>query len=652
MRVPLIHIPVEQAVGWLLLLLLACLVGCSQAPATDPATENAADIGTADAAPHRQATELDGAALYADNCAACHEDAEQNRAQPLENLALMDPAQIAFAMSNGIMQSQAEDLSIGEQLQITTFIAGERVAWSADPAAYCAAVSAAAETPEMDLTPRFSRWAVDADATATLPEGASSIRADNIGSLELAWVFGLPNVANARSQPVLSEDTLFVAATSGHLFALDRLTGCIHWHRALPAPPRTALTLGEVNGTTALFFGDMEAHVNAVSARDGVTLWRHDASIAEHTMLTGAIIQHDQRLIVPASLYETGLASNPDYECCVSHGGVIALSAATGERLWTTPMTEPATSQGETKNGTRSWGPSGVPVWSTPTIDAERGLIYVGTGQNASLPATAYSDSVVALRLDSGEIDWHFQAIAGDAYNLACDQNPPGPNCPKWRGPDHDIGAAVVIARDSEGRTRLIVGQKSGDVYALDPDQRGALLWQQRVGAGSALGGIHWGLAVADGVVFAPVADPPFPLPQYRPAPGLYALSVDDGELLWASPVSRDCETNLYEYFGRADLYPECSFYFGLSAPPLVANDLVFAPALDGRLRAFSRASGEVVWATNTYQAFETVNGVPAHGGSMDVAGVQAADDMLYLQSGYGQFGQLPGNALLAYRLR
>lgn len=634
------RIPPEQAIGWLLLLVLACLFGCSEsAPAPDTAAAGRS-------APHRQTAEPDGAALYAANCAACHENAEVNRAPPLENLALLSPAQVAFAMSNGVMKAESADLSAGERLEITIFIAGERSAWTPEPEAFCA------ERTRPDVSPRFGRWAVDARATATLPAGSSSIRADNVAGLDLAWAFGLPDVANARSQPVLTADTLFVAAASGHLFALDRATGCIRWHRPLQAPPRTALTLGSVAGEPTLFFADMEAHVNAVTAADGAPLWRHDAGISEHSMLTGALIQHEQQLIVPVSLYETGLAADPEYECCISHGGVLALDTASGARLWTTHMTEPATPTGQTTAGTRTWGPSGVPVWSTPTVDAQRGLVYIGTGQNASLPATQFSDSVLALRLDDGEVAWHFQAIAGDAYNLACDQNPPGPNCPKWRGPDHDIGAAIVITEDSAGRARLIVGQKSGDVYALDPDRQGALVWQRRVGAGSALGGIHWGLAVTDGVIYAPVADPSFPIPGYRPAPGLYALSVDAGELLWETPVQRGCETNLFEYFGRTELYPECSFYFGLSAPPLVVNDLVLTGALDGRLRAYARADGRVLWTADTNQAFDTVNGVSAHGGAIDVAGVQVADDMLYVQSGYGQFGQLPGNALLAFRLR
>jgi polyvinyl alcohol dehydrogenase (cytochrome) len=416
------------------------------------------------------------------------------------------------------------------------------------------------------------------------------------------------------------------------------------------------LTLGVVNkpGDTtasALFFGDVEAHTVAVDALTGELIWRVDAAVSEHSFLTGAPVQHEQRLIVPVSLYEVILAADPDHECCKSHGAVLAMDANTGDRLWVRDLTGPAQPRELTRVGTQSYGPSGVPVWSTPTVDVRRSLIYVGTGQNASLPATEYSDAVIALDLESGEVVWHFQAIAGDAYNAACEQRPPGPNCPKWKGPDHDIGASVILTRNSSGQDVLLVGQKSGDVYALDPDEGGRMIWQKRAGAGSFLGGVHWGMATADGKVFVPISDPAFPIPGYYPSPGLYALDVDDGSRVWSAPVERGCETNMFDYFGRESLYPDCAFYYGLSAAPVVVNDVVFSPSLDGQVHAFAVADGQALWGYDTLRSFETVNGVEAHGGSIDVAGVQAADRMIYVQSGYSMFGQLPGNVLLAFRL-
>ncbi|MGE0623653.1 MAG: PQQ-binding-like beta-propeller repeat protein [Pseudomonadales bacterium] len=639
-------IPREQIAGWLILLLLACasgLAGCTESAAPETVAPGSPDTAAATTEPSTVTTP-DGEALFTERCAGCHMDPDNSKAMPMPALATLNPAQLVFAMTNGSMKAQATGLAVEQMIALAAYVAGERAPYAPSPDQFCSNRS-------VDTAPVLGRWAVDAQSTAALPAGTSRIDSGNVARLELAWAFGLPDVANARSQGVLTADTLFVAAESGHLFALGQDSGCIRWHRDLPATPRTALTAGTVGERPALFYGDMEAHVNALDAATGETLWRADATVSPHTMLTGASVQHGGRLIVPVSHYETGLAANPEHECCVSHGAVIVLNADSGERLWTTPTTADASPQGETEAGIRRWGPSGVPVWSTPTVDAERGLVYVGTGQNASLPATELSDSVLALDLETGALVWHFQAIAGDAYNMACDQQPPGPNCPKWRGPDHDIGAAVVMTRDAAGHDRLIVGQKSGDLYALDPDAGGRVIWRQRLGAGSALGGIHWGMAVADGVIYAPVADPPFPIPNYRPAPGLYAVSVEDGSLEWERPVARDCETNLFEYFGRETLYPDCSFYYGLSAAPLKANDLVFAGALDGRLRAFRATDGQVLWETATARPFAAVNGVPTHGGSIDVGAVLAAGDMLYVQSGYGQFGELPGNALLAFRI-
>jgi len=630
----------SQIIGWLLLLALACLVSCSDRPVVD--AESTAE--SAASATSTTADEPSGSDLFMERCAACHTDSDNKRAIQLQAMTKLNPAHVVFALTNGSMKMQAEGLRIDQLMELAQFISGERETYQPAAAHFCPDTS-------IDANPIIARWAIDENSTAFLPADTTTIDSGNVDRLELAWAFGLPDVANARSQPVITEDTLFIAATSGHLFALDRFSGCIRWHVALTAPPRTALTLGSATESSVLFFGDIEAHVNAIDLQTGKLIWRVDATISEHTMLTGAQIQHGNRLIVPVSLYEVGLATNPEYECCKSHGGVIALDAATGERLWTAHMTAEAEPQELTDAGTRSWGPSGAPVWSTPTVDGKRGLVYVGTGQNASLPATGTSDAVVALDLATGAKVWHFQAIAGDAYNMACDQQPPGPNCPKWRGPDHDIGAAVVLTKNSEGQDRLIVGQKSGDLYALDPDDSGTMLWQKKVGAGSPLGGVHWGLAVADGTIFAPIADPPYPIPGYRPVPGLYALTVDDGDFVWKAPIERGCETNLFEYFGRDDLYPECSFYYGLSAAPVVANDLIFAPALDGTLRAFSRDDGSVLWSVETARPFETINEIEAHGGSIDVAGAHPAGSMLYVQSGYGQFGQLPGNVLLAFQL-
>jgi polyvinyl alcohol dehydrogenase (cytochrome) len=582
--------------------------------------------------------------IYEVRCAGCH-DQGQGKAAPLATLARKNPASVAFAMLNGTMRNQAKGLEIAQVYALTEWIAGAQVDYKPLPQALCEHPTLALDTVFVD------RWGFDAQKTAAVGRDISAIDSANVAELILRWAFELPGVSEARSQPVIVGDTLFVAAASGHVFALDRELGCIKWHTATPAPLRTALTFGRVGPTARalLFVGDVESHTSALDAYTGELLWRQDTAVAEFSIQTGAVTLQGDALFVPVSLVEVVLAQDPEFECCRAHGAVHRLDALTGAIQWTTHMTPPAQPRGKTKAGTPMWGPSGVPVWSTPTVDVERGLVYIGTGQNASAPGTALSDSVVALDIDTGNVAWHFQATAGDTYNGACSAFPKGDSCPKWQGPDFDFGASIIRARHSDGSELLLAGQKSGDVYALDPDAEGRVIWRSRVGSGSALGGVHWGMAVADGKVFAAANDPPFP--GYSAEPGLYALDMDSGNLLWEYRVERGCEMAMNPYFQREELYPDCSFYYAFSAALSVANDVVFAPALDGRLRAFDTGDGTLLWTYETAREFTTAAGGLAHGGSIDSAGVQFAGDMAYLQSGYGLFGQLPGNVLLAFGL-
>ena len=169
-------IPREQLIGWLLLFVLACLFGCTEAPPADQLTEPSE--------PHQSSTAAVGASLFATHCASCHENPDIRRAVPLASLSLLGPAQVAFAMSNGIMKSEAAALSPAEQMELTVFIAGEGTRWAPEPGAFCD--HADGPSQDMDLTPRFSRWAVDAQATGSLAADSSTINAGNIRDLELA----------------------------------------------------------------------------------------------------------------------------------------------------------------------------------------------------------------------------------------------------------------------------------------------------------------------------------------------------------------------------------------------------------------------------------------------------------------------------------
>jgi polyvinyl alcohol dehydrogenase (cytochrome) len=314
---------------------------------------------------------------------------------------------------------------------------------------------------------------------------------------------------------------------------------------------------------------------------------------------------------------------------------------AVGVPLWKTYLVaEEPKPLGTNAQGVRRLGPSGAGTWSTPTLDAARGLLYVTTGNNYT-GQTPFSDAVVALRLADGAVAWSRQLTPGDEFNLDCSRDA---GCP---GRDYDIGASAVLARTSAGE-RLVVGQKSGTVYGLDPARGGALLWQARVGRGGINGGVLWGLA-SDGVnAYAAVSDlgrkprPDAGAFDWRPngvdpatGGGLTALRLDDGTRAWYAPPASCAASQAV-----------CS-----PAQPAAVTAIpgaVFSGAVDGHLRAFATDDGRVLWDFDTARDYATVNGVPARGGSLDGAGPVVATGLLFTTSGYSRNGGMPGNVLLA----
>ena len=588
-----------------------------------------------------------GETLYAKHCAGCHTGGEKTAGPHLSALRRMSAGQLRFALVRGKMRTQAEPLGRAGREAVLSFLSvtGDDSEYEVAAQARCSKTPIAS-TPNRP-TGAWAAWGLDAQNTRRQTD--TKITAANVGELELAWSFGLPNTTEARSQPVVTADHLYVAATSGHVFALDRESGCVRWHFRSDTLLRSALTLGEVRGRPALFIGSFDAQLLAIGANTGELLWQKKLALFDASTITGASVQHDKTLYVPISAFGVALAQDPRFECCKSHGAVRALNADTGAVLWTTRMAEPAAPTYKNSVGTQMWGPSGAPIWSAPTLDIKRQRLYVGTGENTSSPATGLSDSIVALDMHDGRILWSYQGTQNDAFNMACGYQA-GPSCPKEDGPDFDFGAPPILVSQAKGPDLLIAGQKSGEVHALNA-ATGKVVWRKRLGQGSALGGVHWGMALADQQVIVPIADPPFPRPGYTPQPGVYSLELATGELRWQFAAKHACEPDIRKWSQRAEPWPACSHIVGFSAAPSTTPELAFAASLDGSAQAFRLSDGEPLWRTDTVREYATVNGVSAHGGSIDNAGVQVADDMLFMQSGYSLFSQMPGNVLLAFRL-
>jgi polyvinyl alcohol dehydrogenase (cytochrome) len=391
-----------------------------------------------------------------------------------------------------------------------------------------------------------------------------------------------------------------------------------------------------------------KTNVYAVDALTGALVWKAHVDNHLAARITGSPQLAAGVAYVPVSSFEEVIAPAPKYECCSFRGSVVALDAATGQVIWKTyTIADTARATTMSKTGVQQRGPSGAAIWSTPTLDTRRGVLYVSTGNNYSEPTTTTSDAVLALDAATGALLWTKQLVANDAENGGCGI-PGKPMCPEADGPDADFGQPPILVTLRTGKRALVIGQKSGMVHALDPDRRGAILWQTRVARGGKLGGSQWGSAADGRNVYVASSDLQLKTvsdssPQrfhFAPDPtaggGLTAVDLATGKVAWKANATLVCGSN-----------PRCSP--AQSATVTAIPGIVFSGAIDGHLRAYTTASGTVVWDLDANREFATVNGPAAHGGSFDAGGVAVADGMVFVSSGYGLWGGMPGNVLLAF---
>ena len=428
---------------------------------------------------------------------------------------------------------------------------------------------------------------------------------------------------------------MYFGSDNGTVYAVLARTGCILWTYKAPTTVRSAITIGKF-GTHryAAYFGDSNSNVYAVDADRGELLWR--AKVEDHPFarITGAPKLYDGRLFVPVSSVEEVPAGSLKYPCCTFRGSVVTLDAITGKQIWKTySIPDPPKAARKSAEGTQLLGPAGAAIWSSPTIDVRRKAIYVATGNSYTSPADPHTDAILALDMETGGMRWSRQMTGKDGWNFSC-INPNKASCPEEPGGDLDFGASPIL-RAAGGRDLLVVAQKSGVVHALDPERQGEIVWQVRIGKGGMLGGVEWGPAADEQNVYAALSD--YTRAKPESGGGLFALKLATGERVWDVPAPKPA------CLGK----PGCSA--AQMAPVTVIPGLVFSGSMDGHLRAHRASDGALVWDFDTLRDFETVNGVKAHGGSLNATGPTVAGGMLFVNSGYGALGGMAGNVLLAF---
>lgn len=590
--------------------------------------------------------ENDGREIYVKYCAACHDRPEETKAPALEALQEMSARIITYALTEGKMQVHSTSMSAEEVDGVVGYLAAAKEvdnSWIA--ANSCPAGRLAADT---GLPATVNGFGLGLRNYRRMSADQAGLKKNDMAGLQLEWALGFPQTASMRSQPVIIGHTMYqLVADNGQVYALD-IEGqpCVKWVYEHIVPLRTTIHAGKLkDGRTALVFGDVAAHVQMLDAEKGDLIWRTSVRISSVSNTTGMPVFYKGRIFAPVSSGELNMGAAPEYECCTSHGGVVALDAENGEVIWTYHTMGEPKPRGVNRIGTQLWGPSGAPIWTTPAIDEKRGVLYVGTGQNTSEPPTDTSDAVLAINLEDGSLRWKFQATQNDIFLTGCFFQPGGPNCPPDYSinADWDFGASMIIAERADGSDIILAGQKSGELWALDPDRNGALLWHTDVGPGGIAGGIHWGMAYDGQRVFAAVNQVGVKGEDPDREPGLHAIDVNNGEILWSFLNHADCSGD------RKQRINSCDRNYGLSAATLLVDGAVIQGGNDGYVRIFDGDDGSMLFSYDTAKEFQTLNGVPGHGGSIDCMATIAANGMLFVQSGYGA-GGAPGNVLLAFK--
>ncbi|HWE51687.1 MAG TPA: PQQ-binding-like beta-propeller repeat protein [Bryobacteraceae bacterium] len=564
-----------------------------------------------------QAQSPDGAALFRNNCATCHDGAQGSRAPSPAALKQATPQSVLNALL-GSMRVPGSKLSGAGRRAVAEYITGKTL--GGDPLG--ASTDRCESNPAFTApasAPSWNGWSPDAGNSRFQPAKAAGLTAEQIPHLVLKWSFGFPDATQAWAPATVAGGRVFIGSHNGTVYSLNAKTGCIYWTFSAEGGVRTAPIVGPAAaGRYAVYFGDTSANEYALDAANGKKLWIRKVDDHPLARITGSPAFHNGRLYVPMASYEESQGASPDYECCSFRGSITALDAKNGDMEWKTyVIPDLPRRRGVSSTGRILWGPAGAAIWSAPTVDAKRGLIYAATGNTYSGEDQPNSEAVVAFDIKTGKIVWSVQGNENDVYISGCRPGAKNPNCPDKNGPDFDFGTSPVLAGNV-----ILIGSKSGYGFAMDADNKGKILWRYKVGDGGPLGGIEWGIAVEGDTVYFPLSD------ITRPNPGgLYAVNIKTGEKVWVARPVKSAQ----------------------SAAITVIPGAIFSGANDGILRAFSSKDGSVIWQYDTNKEFKTLNGVPGKGASMIGPGPTVAGGMLYVNSGYGAFGGRPGNVLLAF---
>jgi polyvinyl alcohol dehydrogenase (cytochrome) len=551
-----------------------------------------------------------GKALFAERCSGCH-DQKDGRAPATAYLSTRLPSEIIYTLTHGEMMTQAAGLSADDVKSLARHLTGREIdVEAAMDANLCKNPGRIVNDPK-----EWASWGHDVHNTRFQTD--PGLTAADLPRLKVKWAFALPGLTGA---PTVAGDHLYVTSRMGKVVSIDAKTGCTYWSYQADGPIRNGVAVGLLpDGRYGAYFGDQHATVHALDAATGKTLWEFKTDSYANARVVGSITFNKGVIYVPTTSADEVDANDPAYECCKFRGSVTAIDAATGKLIWKghTIAEEPHPTR-KNDAGTQMYGPSGAGVWSAPTVDEKRGVVYAATGDSYTTEPTDATDAIVAFDLKTGKRLWASQVLAGDAWLYKCDGKPVG-NCPSPQGPDHDFSSPALLTTMADGKDILVAGSKSGVVWAFDPDNKGKILWSATVGKGSSSDPI-WGSAADHDKVY--VGTPSAALTDGKEG-GFSGIDLKTGKIVWhTESPAQTCGWGplgcLHKQTAATTLIPGAAFSAGM----------------DGHLRAYDPKTGKILWDYDSVQTWDAVNGVKAYGGNLDGSPQIVANGTLFLNAG------------------